>query len=144
MDFYTRIRFSEIKSKVPPRPGIYEIHTDSGLPLKVGIGGDIQKRLLQHAESRQRGLKLKQLGSWQKPADVESKRSILAKHLYFADLGSGLDLKTELGRQQFLLAHCYILFRVTSTRAEARDIERAIEAGRCFRFVGKTALNSVL
>lgn len=138
MDLYTRVQFSEIKSKVPAKPGLYEIYTDFGLALKVGISGNIQKRLLQHAQSRQNGLKLKPRGSWENPKDVESKRSILAKHLYFSSLSDEFDLKTEIGRQEFLLTRCYVLFRVTATRDEARAIEKVLEAEGQFCFVGIT------
>ncbi|WP_166360202.1 hypothetical protein [Pseudomonas akapageensis] len=132
-----RIRFSEIERAVPDKPGIYEIYTVDGLALKVGIGKDLRKRLIQHRKSRQNRLVLKIGGDWDNPSDVTSKQSILAKHLYFSSPVEGYDLKTETGRQAFLEECCYVLFRVTSTREEARAIERQREADGGFSYVGR-------
>ena len=135
MKGFTRVSFAEIKDRVPKGPGIYKIYTSDHKPLKVGIAANLQKRLTQHRDSRQKYLQLKPGGSWANPADVVSKRSILAKHLFFASR----KLRTELGRQQFLLRECYVLFLPTSTRAEAREMERQIEREGRFLYVGRPA-----
>ncbi|MCY1397169.1 hypothetical protein D3C76_545980 [compost metagenome] len=133
-----RIRFSEIESMVPNKPGIYEIYTVDGQALKVGIGKDLRKRLIQHRKSRQSRLVLKEGGDWDNPSDVTSKQSILAKHLFFFSPVDGYDLKTEVGRQEFLEDRCFVLFRVTETREEAKAIEQLKEADGGFSFVGRT------
>lgn len=138
MGTFIRIGFDAIEAQVPAKPGLYEIYTQEGVPLKVGIGGNLRRRLLQHRESRQKYLLLRLGGSWSNPADVTSKRSILAKHLYFANPVTGFDLTTEQGRQQFLLKKCYLQFQVTSTREEARELEKVLEAEGRFQFVGRT------
>jgi len=136
-----RIRFSEIERSVPVRPGIYEIHTDNGLPLKVGVGGDIRKRLLQHRESRQDRLKLREGGDRSNPNDVSSKQSILAKHLYYdRSVTTEYDLTSEFGRRAFLLEKCYITFDVTATRADALKLEKERERLGCFRYVGRVVI----
>ena len=67
------IRFGEIEANILGGPGIYEIRTDDGIRLKVGIGKDLRKRLLQHRASRQSCLKLKSGGHWSRPGDVEAR-----------------------------------------------------------------------
>ncbi|EIK94777.1 hypothetical protein PMM47T1_19813 [Pseudomonas sp. M47T1] len=47
------IRFSEIEAAVPTAPGLYEIVTDQGELLKVGISVNLRKRLIQHRQSKQ-------------------------------------------------------------------------------------------
>lgn len=47
----TCIRFSEIERYVPALPGLYEIYKDDGAALKVGIGVNLRKRLIQHRKS---------------------------------------------------------------------------------------------
>lgn len=133
----SRIRVSEIELYVPALPGLYEIYKDDGEALKVGIGINLRKRLIQHRRSRQSRLILKAGGDWNNPADVRSAQSILAKHLYFAGCIDGYDLRTEAGRQAFLQGRCYIRFRVTASREEARLLERALEAGGAFPFQGR-------
>lgn len=137
MNEMTRIRFSEIEQFVPARPGIYEIHSVDGIPLKVGIGVNLRKRLIQHRRSRQSRLILKAGGDWSNPDDVRSSQSILAKHLFFAAEIDGYDLTSEAGRQAFLEQRCYILFRATTTREEARALERLKEASGAFPFAGR-------
>ena len=138
----TIVRFDEIEAKVPPKkPGIYEIHTDTGIALKVGIGGNIRERLLQHRDSLQRALKPKVIGQWDSPANVVSKRSILAKHLYYdRSITSDFHLKSEEGRRAFLRDKCFIKFEVTQTREEARELERRWEKTGEFRYAGKVSL----
>ncbi len=133
----TTIRFSEIERYVPALPGLYEIYTDDGEALKVGIGVNLRKRLIQHRRSRQSRLILRAGGDWSNPADVRSTQSILAKHLYFAGSIDGHELTTEAGRQRFLEEHCCIRFRVTASREEARALERVLEAGGTFPFHGR-------
>jgi hypothetical protein len=135
----SRIRFDEIEAKVPGLvPGIYEIHTVDGLPLKVGISGNLRKRLLQHRASLQRGLQFNIAEEIAGPEDITSKRSILAKHLYCdSSLTSEFDLKTEAGRSAFLVKKCYITFSITETREEARRLERQRELEGRFRYTGK-------
>lgn len=138
MHNYEEILFSEIKTKVPQKSGLYEIYTKDHIPLKVGISSNLCKRLSNHYASRQNALKLKVNGNWTNRADVVSKSSILAKHLYFSNEFNAFDLKTEEGRQRFLKENCYIKFFVTPTREDARAIEKKIEAEGKFPFVGKT------
>jgi hypothetical protein len=117
-------------------PGIYEILTDSGVALKVGIAANLRRRLLQHRASRQSCLKLKPGGKWNNPSDVVSKASILAKHLYYdGSIAVEYDLSTEDGRQTFLRERCYILFQFTRTRAEARELEKRRETNGQYRYL---------
>ena len=78
-----KIRFSEFETAVPLAPGLYEIVTDEGKLLKVSISGNLRLRLIQHRQSKQSRLKLKDAGDWSNPSDVMCKQSILAKHLFF-------------------------------------------------------------
>ena len=132
-----RIKFGDIDSTVPTSPGIYEIHTNNDVPLKVGISANLQRRLLQHRESRQKYLNLRLGGTWSNPDHVISKRSILAKHLYFEETRGDYDLKTENGRREFLSKECYILFRVTKSRTDARELEKLLERKGRFRYAGR-------
>jgi len=134
-----KIRFSEIESEVPEdQPGIYEIHTDAGIALKVGIGSKLRKRLLQHRASRDSALELKQGGSHDDPRDVRSKGSILAKHLYYdKSVSPNYDLETQAGRQMFLEQSCHIIFELTESLADASEEERCRERDGCFRYVGR-------
>lgn len=137
-----KIRFSEIETALPSAPGLYEIVTDEGKLLKVGISGNLRRRLLQHRQSKQSRLKLKEGGEWSNPNDVLSKQSILAKHLYFHPPVTGYDLKTEAGRQAFLEQQCHLLVTVTLTREEAREMERLKEQSGAYQFVGVTKTSS--
>lgn len=130
-----KINFNEIESKVKNTPGIYQIYTKQGIALKVGIGVNICNRLLQHRASRQSGLKLKPEGSFYNPNDVISKSSILAKHLYFdKSITTGYNLKTQEGRNAFLIKNCYIEFEYTENRDEAKQLEIELEASGLFRY----------
>jgi hypothetical protein len=132
-----KTRFSEIERDVPAQAGIYEIHTFTGIPLKVGIGGDLRKRLLQHRASKQSALRLKAGGQRCNPSDVRSKESILAKHLYYdTSLVADYDLRSEAGRRMFLKEKCYFIFELTANRAEARELEKLREDRSQFRYVG--------
>jgi hypothetical protein len=131
------LRFSEVADSVPRAPGIYEIHTLTGLALKVGIGDDVRERLIRHGQSRQSGLKFKTGSTATNPCDVDSKRSILAKHLYFdATIDPRYDMRTELGRQRFLEEQCRITVEITATRAAAREIEKVRERRGTYRYCG--------
>jgi hypothetical protein len=140
MKEYTRIAFSDIPTKVPDGPGLYEIHALAGTAMKVGISSNLRRRLIQHGESKQQYL-LCPDGNWSDPDKVMSKRSVLAKHLYFYS-AEGYDLKLEEERRRFLNERCYILFKVTSSRVEARELEKELEATGRFRFVGRVAAES--
>lgn len=132
---YRKLRFDDLAS-LPKSPGIYQIHTNEGVALKVGIAKNLYKRLRDHATSKQSRLKLKLGGCYSNPSDVQSKQSILAKHLYFdSSLDECYDLKTEKGRQQFLIERCHILFSITCSREEARELERDLEKSSSFRYV---------
>ena len=136
-----RITFEEIETKAPTAPGVYEIYISSnGEPLKVGIGSNLRKRLIQHRESRQNYLRLRPCGNWSNPHDVMSKRSILSKHLYFDASIENYDLKAESGRREFLANDCHIILRTTGSRAEARELERALEKERRFKYVGRVVV----
>lgn len=77
-------RFSEIEKYVThDGSGLYEIQTQDGRPLKVGISKQLCRRLCQHRASRQKPLRLKPGGHRSNPSDVISKQSVLAKHLYY-------------------------------------------------------------
>jgi hypothetical protein len=40
-----KIRFTDMHVQVPTTAGLYEIHTDQGIALKVGIAINLLKRL---------------------------------------------------------------------------------------------------
>ncbi len=131
-----KIRFSEIERNVPEKPGIYEIHTDAGIALKVGIGVNIRRRLLQHRASRQSCLKLRPGGHRCNQSDVQSKGSILTKHLYYdKSITVAYDLMAERGRRMFLDERCYILFKITASMASARELEKRLEGCGRFRYM---------
>lgn len=137
----SKVRFDQIEGKIPARPGIYEIHTNTGTALKVGIGVSLLKRLLQHRASLQSCLRLKVGGERGTPDDVVSKGSILAKHLYYdRSLTTAYDLRSEADRRRFLIEQCYILFQVTETRKAARELEKLRERTGCFRYVKRVAI----
>jgi hypothetical protein len=132
------IRFSEIDTEVPNQPGIYEIHTDTGVALKVGIASNLRKRLRQHRASLQSCLPLKKPdGDRSDPNQVQSKRSILAKHLYYdTSIAPGIDLRLQLERRLFLEQKCHIVFTVAETIAQAREWERQREGSGVYRYTG--------
>jgi hypothetical protein len=131
-------RFSEIEQHVAAgQPGLYEIHTLTGIPLKVGISKNLRERLVQHRASRKSGLKLKPGGTWDNPRDVESKKSVLAHHLYYdAQISPGFDLTTEVGRRDFLEQCCVIVIELTDSSAAAKILETSRELSGVFRYVG--------
>lgn len=132
-----RVRFSELADVVPPQPGVYEIHTLTGVPLKVDISGNLRKRMLQHRASRQSALKLVAGGQPGNPKDLSSKASILAKHLYYdTTLATEYDLTSEIGRRRFLEERCYFTLEETASRVEARELERLRERELPFRYLG--------
>jgi len=134
-----KIRFSDIDAEVPQqRPGIYEIYTDSDAPLKVGISVDLHRRLKEHLSSADRYLEWADGANRDDPAMVTSKRSILAKHLYFdTSITHEFDLQTESGRQRFLNERCHVKFEITKSREEARKLEIPKEQSGLFRYTGK-------
>jgi hypothetical protein len=137
---FRKISLTEIESVVPAAAGIYEIHTLTGIPLKVGIGKNLRKRLLQHRASRQSALKLKAGGQRRNPSDVRSKGSILAKHLYYdTSLAAEYDLTSEAGRRLFLKERCYFIFEQTTSGAEARKLEEIRERQVRFRYIGNVS-----
>jgi hypothetical protein len=131
-------RFSQIEQCINPgQPGLYEIQTLSGTRLKVGIAGDVAKRLSDHRASRDSGLKLTPGGDRSNPSDVRSKKSILAKHLYYDEtIAPDYDLKSENGRRRFLEESCRIFVEPTKSRTEAGLLEKLREATGDFRYVG--------
>lgn len=46
-------------------------------------------------------------------------------------------MKLESERSRFLQEECYVLFRVTASREEARALKKELEASGRFRFVGR-------
>lgn len=134
----TKVRFTRISQDIPPSPGIYEILTDDGTSLKVGIGANLRQRLLQHRASLQSCLRLKPGGHWSNPGDVISKRSILAKHLYYdRSLTRRYDLTSEADRRRFLEERCYVEFELTETKEKARELEKIREQQGRFRYSQK-------
>ena len=138
-----RINFDEIEANIQNKPGYYEIHTKQGIALKVGIGVNIRKRLINHRASRQSALRHAQGGGIVdpndilNPNDVKSKSSILAKHLYFDEtIAPNYNLKKQKCRRAFLIENCYIEFLETETKAIAREIEIDRENTGLFRYVG--------
>jgi len=96
------------------------------------------ERLNKHRASLDSCLLLKTGGTRDNPDDVQSKGSILAKHLYYdSSIASGYDLKSEIGRRNVLLHECHILFWVTGTLQEAREIEKKREREGRFRHVDR-------
>jgi hypothetical protein len=137
------IRFSEIDERVCARPGVYEIHTIGGLPLKVGIGSNLLCRLRSHRASRQSGLRtaLADLRRASNPGQVVSKASILAKHLFFdAAIAPGYDLRSERGRREFLETQCRVSVEYCVSREEAAQIERERERTARFRYCRKVVV----
>jgi hypothetical protein len=139
-----RIKFSQIGTKLlAASPGIYEIRTNEGKILKVGIGGDLRRHLKQHGASLDRRLQLKAGGQRDNPGDVVSKGSILAKHLYYdSTLTDAYDLQSEVGRRSFLENECHILFTTTSTREEARVLEIERETDPSIRYIGRVIIRT--
>ena len=135
----TVLRFSEVDQHLPKgQPGLYEIWTLSGTPLKVGIAADLRQRLCDHRASRQKRLQLNNGGSWSRPEDVKSKQSILAKHLYFdQEITGDYDLASEAGRRAFLEDCCEVRVHPTATCEEARELEKQREATGLFRYRGR-------
>jgi len=135
------IRFSEVDKLPQGQPGLYEVLLLDGTPLKVGIGKNLRKRLMNHRRSPDSGLRLKQGGDRLNPDDVVCKCSILGKHLYYdRAIAPGYDLETQAGRRQFLLEQCKLRVRFTASREEARDLERAMEAAGAYRYVGRVVV----
>jgi hypothetical protein len=140
-----RIGFDNLAKQVGTETGVYQIWTRSGIGLKVGIADNLLKRLSDHAASRNSGLRIiRTSGSVEdgmsdlKPADVKSKGSILAKHLYFDhSLSDEYDFTTREGRCSFLRDQCYVLVQTVSNKAAAREIEQQLEKSRKFRYVGE-------
>jgi hypothetical protein len=134
----TSFRLSNIEQHVPVGgSGLYEIHTTTGIPLKVGISTNLRERLIQHRASRQSGLKLKAGGTWDNPADVKSKNSVLAHHLYYdAQIAPSFELTSESGRRDFLETCCVIVIELTDSLDAARTLEKSRELSGVFRYVG--------
>jgi len=133
-----KLKFSEIYDKVPSKPGIYEIYTNEGVALKVGIASNLKSRLTQHANSKQGALKFTGSKINATPSEVQSKQSILAKHLYFdTSIAPKYDLTTEEGRKDFLNECCFLLVSETKTRELAREIEKQKESSGAYRYVGR-------
>jgi hypothetical protein len=129
------LRFDQCEA-LPHGSGVYEIRCGAEL-LKVGIAGDLHKRLRAHARSAQRRLLSKDTPPWPDPSGVKSSQSILAKHLYFdRSLAPAHDLRVEADRLRFLNEKCQFRYRTTETREEARTIEVELEKSGAYRYVG--------
>jgi hypothetical protein len=145
----TKISFDKIDESIGSVPGIYEIwmRSDTARPdigLKAGISINGRKRLKDHVASRDSGLKWRTVGNSSNPDDCVSKKSILAKHLYFDKaLTAEFDLTTEADRRRFLLERCYIIFTETATKAEARELEIKKEQSGIFRYTGKVVRREI-
>ncbi|WP_301836168.1 hypothetical protein [Pseudidiomarina terrestris] len=122
-------------------PGLYQIHTFDGIPLKVGIAANLRRRLTQHGRSLQSKLKPIADCAVSDPHHLRSKQSILAKHLYFdRSLTEDYDLETEVGRQNFLAHQTYLLVTYTDTRDEALRLEKIAEAFDIWRYQGRVKI----
>lgn len=134
------LRFGRAVSIAPNRPGIYEIQIGR-IKLKVGIAGNLRRRLRQHACSRQQYLVSEDPEPWLDPSQVRSRASILAKHLYFdRSIAPGFDLRAEEGRRTFLAQNCKVRFEETMTREQARIRERELEASNAYRYFGPVVI----
>lgn len=131
-----KIKFSQIDEKINSSFGLYEIYTNDNIHLKVGISNNLKRRLKQHRNSRQNSLKIKNVDLPILPNNMESKQSILAKHLYFdKNITKKYNLINEEERQQFLENECYIVITETSSKEDARTIEIQKEKEN-FRYIG--------
>ena len=132
----TKATFTDL-SRVPAAAGLYEIYLRSGRGLKVGTSSNLRRRLGQHARSKQNRLILKPGGNWNRPADVCSKQSILAKHLFFdRTIAPRHNLKNEGDRRGFLRDDCIVCYApMPLTQAKARESLR--EKSGKFRYVGR-------
>jgi len=141
------IRFSDIDDRVLACPGLYELHTRDGVALKVGIGRDLLRRLRVHRASRQSGLRpvgLDDLRLASDPAQVRSKASVLAKHLFFdAEIAPSYDLRAEAGRRQFLEEECRLLIQCCTNLEVARRLEREREQTGRWRYCGRVVVRPV-
>ncbi len=135
-----KIKFSEIVNLNNNKPGIYEIYTNNHIPLKVGISTNIKRRLRQHKNSMQIYLEILKTNLPISPENIRSNQSILAKHLYFdTKIAPNLDLSKENDRQKFLEENCYVKFKYTETKEDARKIE--IEKEKLdFRYIGRVKI----
>lgn len=71
-------RFSEVKDRIDPGcPDFYEIVLCSGQFLKCEIASDLLVRLLDHAASRQSGLKLKKTATGHSQAMCDRRNRFL-------------------------------------------------------------------
>lgn len=121
--------------------GLYQIFTFEGVPLKVGIAKNLRKRLKQHFQSKQSRLKVMTEGEVSEPSHLQSKQSILAKHLYFdTALTKAFNLKSEQGRHDFLKQETYLLITVTSNIEEARRLEKIAESSDMWRYKGRVKI----
>ena len=133
-----RRQLFEDLSTISSAQGIYEIYTQDGQGLKVGISTNLKRRLAHHTASRDSGLRLIPGGNRENPCDVQSKSSILAKHLFYdSSLTPDYDLRTQVGRCAFLRERCFFIVEYTLTIADARLTEKARELTGGFRYVGK-------
>jgi hypothetical protein len=72
---------------------------------------------------------------------VTSKKSVLAKHLYYdRSITTEFDLRTESGRRLFLAERCFLIVEFAATRPAARAIEIARERSGLFRYVGNVVI----
>jgi hypothetical protein len=121
--------------------GLYQIFTLDGLPLKVGIAKNLRSRLNQHLKSSQKRLRPSNDGEVLEPSHLQSKQSILAKHLYFdSSLTHNNDLKTESGRRNFLTKETYLLITYTHDRKEAERLEKIAERADMWRYKGRVKI----
>ena len=131
--------FSDI-DEVPTCAGLYEVFTNRGTALKVGIAKNLRNRLKAHAASRQSALKVKKGRNRRTPSGVVSKSSVLAKHLYYdSSISNEFDLKTEKGRRRFLRERCFIVLRRMGI-SDAKTKEKEWETKYLYRYVGKVVI----
>lgn len=131
-----------LKDNVADSPGLYEIFLIDGTKLKVGISENVRRRLLDHAKSYQSGLKLKsEFESFSldeaAPFMIDSKKSILAKHLFFDREFAekfNVDLKSQTGRREFLAKYCLVQVWPFNSKIDARRLEERKEKAGGYRY----------
>jgi len=130
-------KFSARIDNVIEKPGIYDIRVIDGPWLKVGISINLQSRIKDHFASRQSGLVPKPGRNRANPRNVISKKSVLAKHLYYdSRIAPDYDLRTEYGRRTFLANECEFRVQTITDSKALKLLEKKREETGKYRYVG--------